>query len=190
MSGPQKRARIRTHGAVGFMDPPSDEEVEVDINATSNTINGEVKYDYSTSTSKRTKTAATSIPQTSRNSQLEPGPISSNFRLNTGSKQPNPKDEEKRKQGASVMMATTSGKAAHVARLQHYTAAVHAPIPRCVVNHAFSTIISWLLGITLTNGLALTLNVPRSIVLVTDYALGMVEAAAPIAERHRRLKIS
>ena len=76
MKNPRKRVRV--NGAVGFVDPPSDEEIEVDINATSNSVTGEVKYDYSTSSLpvKRAKKASTSILQDHHATTPESAPAS------------------------------------------------------------------------------------------------------------------
>jgi hypothetical protein len=97
MNNPRKRVRV--NGAVGFVDPPSDEEIEVDINATSNSITGEVKYDYSTSSLKRVKKVPTSILQDVYATPPEMAPAS----LKEYSEQLDPKDEQKRKQVQDYM---------------------------------------------------------------------------------------
>jgi hypothetical protein len=97
MKNPRKRVRV--NGAVGFVDPPSDEEIEVNINATSNSVTGEVKYDYSTSSPvKRVKKASTSILQDDHATPPESAPASVKNTLKESSEQSDPKEEQKRKQ--------------------------------------------------------------------------------------------
>jgi hypothetical protein len=96
MKNPRKRVRVS--GAVGFVDPPSDEEIEVDINATSNSVTGKVKYDYSTSSLKRVKKLSTSIQPDSKSA-----PTHVTDSLKDFSEQSNPKEEQKRKQVLDYM---------------------------------------------------------------------------------------
>ena len=97
MKNPRKRVRV--NGAVGFVDPPSDEEIEVNINATSNSVTGEVKYDYSTSflPVKRVKKASTSILQDDHATPPESAPASVKTALKESStSESDPKEEQKR----------------------------------------------------------------------------------------------
>lgn len=96
MNNPRKRVRV--NGAVGFVDPPSDEEIEVNINATSNSVTREVKYDYSTSSLKRVKKVSSSILQDVYAAPSESAPTSVKNTLKEPSEQSDMKEEQKRKQ--------------------------------------------------------------------------------------------
>jgi len=96
MKNPRKRVRVT--GAVGFVDPPSDEEIEVDINATSNSVTGAVKYNYSMSSLKRVKKVSTSIHQDAYATPPELAPASAKNTLKESSEQSDMKEEQKRKQ--------------------------------------------------------------------------------------------
>lgn len=96
MNNPRKRVQV--NGAVGFVDPPSDEEIEVDINATSNLVQGEVKYDYSMSSLKHVKKVSTSILQDVYTTPPELVPVSVKNMLKESSEQSDPKEGQKCKQ--------------------------------------------------------------------------------------------